>query len=141
MGVGRLRSVRVNRRGSSSRIVSATFRGSGGRNRLHGYMGIRARLALRDAPSTIKRITSRGSTARAAVSFLGSHALAREVFGSVSPGEKGTAVVVQRRTEGEWERVGRTRLGRSGRYRLTVDDGGLYRVVSAGDAGPAIRIR
>ena len=141
LGVGRLRSVRVNSRGSSSRIVYATFRGSGGRNRLHGYMGIRARLGLRDAPSTIKRITSSGSTARAAVSFLGSHALAREVFGSVSPARKGMRVVVQRLTDGEWERVGRTRLGRSGRYRLTVDDAGMYRVVSAGDAGPAVRVR
>jgi hypothetical protein len=102
---------------------------------------IRARLGLRDAPGTITRITSRGSTARAAVSFLGSHALAREVFGSVSPARKGTRVVVQRRDDGDWERVGKTRLGRSGRYRLTVDDAGHYRVVTRGDAGPAVRVR
>jgi SpoIID/LytB domain protein len=141
LGVGRLRRVRVNRRGSSSRIVYATFRGSGGRNRLHGYMGIRARLGLRDAPSTIKRITSRGSTARAKLSFLWSHALARELSGSVSPGKKGTPVSVQRDEDGKWEQVGRTRLGRSGKYRFRVNRAGLYRVVSRGDAGPAVHVR
>ena len=104
-------------------------------------MGIRARLGLRDAPSTIKRITSRGSTARAKLSFLWSHALARELSGSVSPGKKGTPVSVQRDEDGKWEQVGRTRLGRSGKYRFRVNRAGLYRVVSRGDAGPAVHVR
>jgi stage II sporulation protein D len=141
LGVGRLRRVRVNQRGSSSRIVYATFRGSGGRNRLHGYGEIRPRLGLRDAPSIIKRITSRGSTARAAVAGLGSRALARELFGSVSPGRKGSAIIVQRRAHGDWKRVRDARLRRSGRYRIAVEAAGLYRVVIAGDAGPAVRVR
>jgi stage II sporulation protein D len=141
LGVGRLRSVRVNERGVSGRIVYATFRGRGGRNRLHGWNEIRTRLGLRDAPSTIKRITAGGATARAAVAGFGSRALARDVFGSVSPGRKGDTVVVQRHTRTGWKRVAEGRLGRSGRYRIAVEAAGLYRVVSAGDVGPAVRIR
>ena len=141
LGVGRLRSVRVNKRGVSGRIVYATFRGSGGRTRLHGWNGIRARLALRDVPSTIKRITSRGSTARAAASGFGSRALAQDIVGSVSPGRAGDAVVVQRRTHGEWKRVAEGRLRRSGKYRIALADGGLYRVVTGDVAGPVVRVR
>ena len=62
LGVGRLRSVRVIKRGVSPRIVLAKFRGSNGGVRLDGWNGIRARLGLRDAPSTFKKITASGST-------------------------------------------------------------------------------
>lgn len=141
LGVGRLRSVRVNKRGVSGRIVYATFRGSGGRNRLHGWNGIRARLSLRDAPSAIKRITARGSSASATVGGVATRALAREVFGSVSPGRAGDSITVQRRTRDGWKRVAKGRLRRSGRYRVAVEAAGLYRVISAGDAGPAVRVR
>ena len=141
LGVGRLRRVRVNSRGVSDRIVYATFRGSRGRNRLHGWSGIRSRLSLRDAPSTFKRISANGSTARAAAAGFGSRALAREIAGSVAPARKGAAVIVERRIDGEWKRVAKGRLGRSGKYRLGVDAAGRYRVIAAGDTGPSIRIR
>jgi stage II sporulation protein D len=140
MGVGRLRSVRVHDRGVSGRIVRATFRGSGGRNRVDGWNGIRGRLGLRDIPTTIKRIRTGGS-ARAAVAGFGSHVLAREVYGSVSPAASGTTVVVERRAGGGWKRAATGRLGRSGGYSVIVDGPGLYRVVTGGDAGPAVRIR
>ncbi len=141
MGVGRLRAVNVHERGVSGRIVSATFRGSRGRNRVDGWDGLRGRLGLRDIPSTITRITANGSTARAAVASLGSRVLARDVFGSVSPARQGARVVVQRRARGSWQRVGKGRLGRSGRYRIAVEGGGLYRVVTGGDTGPTLRVR
>ena len=141
MGVGRLRSVRVNKRGVSGRIVRATFRGSAGRNRVDGWSGLRGRLGLRDIPSTIKRITANGSTARAAVAGLSSRALARDIFGSVSPAQEGTAIVVQRRIDGRWRREAAGRLGKSGRYRIVVDGAGLYRVVTGGDTGPTLRVR
>ncbi len=141
MGVGRLRSVRVNRRGVSGRIVRATFRGSAGRNRVDGWSGLRGRLGLRDIPSTIKRITASGSTARAAVAGLSSRALARDIFGSVSPARKGTAIVVQRRIDGRWQREAKGRLGESGRYRIAVEGAGLYRVLTGGDTGPTLRVR
>jgi len=141
LGVGRLRSVRVNQRGSSSRIVYATVRGSGGRARLHGYNGIRARLGLRDAPSTIKKIAARGSTAGAAAAGTGSRALAYDIVGTVSPGRAGDAIVVHRRTGDGWERVAEGRLRRSGKFRIAVEDTGLYRVIAAGDPGPSVRVR
>jgi stage II sporulation protein D len=140
MGVGRLRRVTINKRGVSGRIIYATFHGSAGRERVDGWSGLRGRLGLRDLPSTIKRVTSRGSTARAAVSGV-SVALARDVSGSIAPSREGARVVVQRRTSGQWKRVADGRLGHSGAYRVPVEAAGLYRVVSAGAAGPAVRVR
>jgi stage II sporulation protein D len=141
MGVGRLRSVQVHKRGVSGRIVRATFRGTGGRNRVSGYDGIRGRLGLRDIPRTFKRITSRGSTARAAVAGLGSRVLARDVSGSIAPAAPGARVRVERRTGDGWKRVAQGRLVRSGKYRIPVEVAGLYRVITAGYAGPAVRVR
>lgn len=141
LGVGRLRRVKVNRRGVSGRIVHATFHGTGGSRRMHGWNDIRSALVLYDAPSTITRITSRGSTARAAVSGAASHALARDVAGSIAPAREAARVVVQRRTSGRWKRVAHGRLGRSGAYRIPVEAAGVYRVISAGAAGPAVRVR
>jgi stage II sporulation protein D len=141
MGVGRLRRVTINRRGVSGRIVYATFHGTAGRNRVDGWNGLRGRLGLRDLPSTIKRITSRGSTARAAAAGVGAGGFAREVSGSIAPAREGSELVVQRRTRGEWKRVATGRVGRKGRYRVAVEHTALYRVVSANDRGPAVRVR
>lgn len=141
LGVGRLRRVNVHRRGVSGRIVYATFHGSAGKRRMHGWSDIRSALGLYDAPSTIKGITSRGSTARAAVAGADSHALARDVSGTVAPGRGGARVVAQRRTSGRWKRVADGRLGRSGAYRISVESAGLYRVLSEGAAGPVVRVR
>jgi len=141
LGVGRLRSVRVTKRGVSPRIVWAKFRGSNGSVRLHGWNGIRARLGLRDAPSTFKKISARGSTASAAVAGLGSRARMRDIVGSVSPGDAGDKVIVERWALTNWERVAAGRLRRSGRYRIALEDKGLYRVIAGGDAGPTVRVR
>ena len=141
LGVGRLKSVRVKRRGVSGRIVSATFRGRAGRARLHGWNDIRSRLSLRDIPSTFKKIRARGSSASAASAGVGSRAEARDVSGRITPAGKGQRVVVQRQTGDGWRRVGRDRLGRSGRYRVAVGAPGRYRVVSQGDVGPVVRVR
>jgi stage II sporulation protein D len=141
MGVGRLRRVTVNKRGVSGRIVYATFHGSAGKRRVDGWSGLRGTLGLRDLPSTIKKISSRGSTARASAAGTSSFAHARDVSGTIAPARAGGRVIVQRRTGGRWKRVARGRLGRSGAYRVPVEAAGLYRVVSAGDAGPAVRVR
>ncbi|HYH57775.1 MAG TPA: SpoIID/LytB domain-containing protein [Thermoleophilaceae bacterium] len=141
LGVGTLRSVKVQRRGVSGRIVYAVFRGTAGKRRLHGWSGIRAALVLRDAPERFKRIRSRGSTAGAAVAGAGSRARARDIAGSITPARPGAQVVLERRTEDGWKRVDEDRLGRSGRYRIPVRTRGVYRVLSAGDAGPTVRVR
>ncbi len=49
--------------------------------------------------------------------------------------------MVQRRTGDGWERVAEGRLRKSGRYRIAVQDTGLYRVIAAGDPGPSVRVR
>ena len=141
MGVGRLQRVTINKRGVSGRIVYATFHGSTGKRRVDGWNGLRGTLGLRDLPSTIKKITSRGSTARAAAAGTSSFAHARDVSGAIAPAPAGARVTVQRRSGDRWKRVANGRLGRSGRYRIAVEAAGLYRVVSAGDVGPAVRVR
>ena len=141
MGVGRLRRVTINKRGVSGRIVYATFRGTGGKRRVDGWNGLRGTLGLRDLPSTIRRLTARGSTARASATGTSSRAMARDVSGAIVPSRAGARVTVQRRIGARWKRVAVGRLGRSGAYRVPVEAAGLYRVVSAGDAGPAVRVR
>jgi len=141
LGVGRLRSVKVTKRGVSPRIVWAKFRGSGGSRRLHGWNDIRPRLGLRDAPSKFKKISARGSTARAAVAGAGSRALARDITGAVAPARPGEAIVIERHTSTGWERVARNRTRRSGKFRVSLSDRGLYRVIAAGDTGPAVHVR
>jgi stage II sporulation protein D len=141
LGVGRLRSVNVTKRGVSGRIIWATFRGSGGRARLHGWDGIRARLALRDIPETIKRISATGSTAHAAAAGTGSRATAHDIVGTVTPGPVGQKIVVRRLTLTGWERVAQGRLRRSGEFRIAVPKPGVYQVVAGGDPGPSVRVR
>ncbi len=141
LGVGRLRSVRVIKRGVSPRIVLAKFRGSNGGVRLDGWNGIRARLGLRDAPSTFKKITASGSTASAAVAGAGLRARMRDIVGSVAPGRAGDKIVVERRMLTSWERVATGRLRRSGKFRVALDEKGFYRVIAGGDAGPTVRVR
>lgn len=141
LGVGRLKRVRVRKRGVSGRIVRAVVRGSAGRKRVDGWDGLRNSLGLRDMPSRIKRIRARGSSAHAASAGIGSRAHARDVSGTVAPARAGSRVVVQRRTRKGWRRVGRDRLDDSGRYRIAVGRPGRYRVVAGGDAGPVVRVR
>ena len=141
MGVGRLRRVVVNKRGVSGRIIFATFYGRAGRRQVHGWDGLRGNLGLKDIPSAIRKITSRGSTARAAAAGVSLGGDARELVGRITPARRGSALVVQRRDGGRWKKVAEGRIGRSGSYRVALEDAGTYRVLSAGDPGPAVRVR
>jgi stage II sporulation protein D len=141
LGVGRLKSVRINKKGVSGRIVYATFRGSGGRVRLHGWEQIKARLGLRDAPSVVKRISSRGSAARVAAAGVGEHGFVRDITGTIEPAKAGQKLVVQIRAKNGWRRVASGRVRKGGRYRIALGRPGTYRVLSQGDPGPAVRVR
>ena len=142
LGVGRLRSVRVNRRGSSGRIVYATFRGTAGRARLHGWEGIRARLGLSDAPEHDQaHHLERLDRPSEALAGIGSHGLARELTGASHPHARAhrSGSSGARRADGPASRPAASR--RAGRLSLPHGGAGLYRVVSAGDAGPAVHVR
>ena len=141
LGVGRLKRVKVQKRGVSGRIIYAKFRGSAGRVRLHGWDGIRGQLGLRDIPETFRRIRSRGSRSSAAAAGVGSRGVAREISGSFVPARKGARVKVERRSGAGWKRVGSGRIRRGGKYRVAVQRAGTYRVVSAGDRGAPVRVR
>ena len=102
---------------------------------------MKPRLGLRDAPSTIKKLSSRSAAAGAAAAGLGSRGTARDLVGQIAPAAKGARITLQRKTKGGWRKAGIGRLGKRGHYRLAIEKPGTYRVVSGGDAGPAVRVR
>jgi stage II sporulation protein D len=61
--------------------------------------------------------------------------------GSIQPVKRGRRLDVQRRDDGRWRTVGRTTVGRGGRYRATLPGPGRYRVAWSDIAGPAVDVR
>lgn len=134
---GTLRSVRVIKRGSSPRIVSARVTGSRGSTTISGPT-IRARLGLFDTWAYFTRVSSsqargrRAGAARAAFPTLA---------GSFRPAPRSGRALVERRQGGGWKRVGAVELGRRGSFRTTVAVDGRYRVRSGSVVGPTVRVR
>ncbi|HEV2771079.1 MAG TPA: hypothetical protein VGV40_12925, partial [Solirubrobacteraceae bacterium] len=127
---GSLRSIEVVQRGTSPRIVRADVVGSEGRTTLSGAQ-LRARL---DLPDTWAYFTTITTTARAGTE--------RVVSGAVRPGGAGNSVRVERRSpEGRWRKVTDVATRAGGRYLLTVDKPGRYRIVERGMPGPAVGMR
>jgi stage II sporulation protein D len=142
---GRFKGIRVIRRGSSPRIVKAVVIGTGGRTRTDGAT-LRARLGLDDTWAYFTSIGTRRAPARVpsgtggAAPASGPRPLA-SITGSVIPARRGAEVQIQLREDGAWRTVSSTIVGRGGRYRAAVAQGGTYRALFAGDAGPAVRVR
>jgi len=127
---GSLRSIDVVRRGASPRIVRAEVVGSGGRTAVSGAQ-LRARLDLPDTWAYFATITT---TARPRPD--------RALSGAVRPGGAGNSVGVERRSAGGgWRLVADVATRADGRYTLTVDQPGRYRIVERGMPGPAVRMR
>ena len=138
---GRLKAVKVRKRGVSPRIVSADVVGTRGSRRVTGS-NLRQALGANDNWMRFRRVTTnatRATNARkaglAGLVFGGG----RGVVGVVDPGGP---LVVQKRVRGDkWRRAATGRTGPSGRYRIALRDPGTYRVVAGGAAGPAVRVR
>ncbi|HEV2752337.1 MAG TPA: SpoIID/LytB domain-containing protein, partial [Solirubrobacteraceae bacterium] len=127
---GSLRSIEVVKRGTSPRIVRADVVGSGGRTTVSGAQ-LRARL---DLPDTWAYFAMIATTARPGTD--------RVLSGAVRPGGAGNSVRVERRSaEGRWRKVTDVATRAGGRYTLTVDRPGRYRIVERGMPGPAVRMR
>jgi stage II sporulation protein D len=155
---GRFRGIEVVDRGASPRIVTADLVGTRGRTHVPGAT-LRARFGLFDTWAFFTSVSSRDADPPKAIPTrrwsggLPSHvsafgagateatAAVGAIAGRVTPGRRGSPLLVERAEGGRWIDAGRTTLGPGGRYRQAVDRPGDYRVVHGGATGPRVRIR
>ena len=161
---GRLRQIKVLRRGRSPRVVKAQVVGTGGRTNVTGPQ-LRARLGLYDTWARFTVITARavrgdgntpspagetpgtgGATPRVARTIAATReaamaAVAGTLAGTVAPAAAGQWVVLERYTGGGWDAQFETVTRGGGSYRVNVPRRGLYRVRYRGEPGPVVRIR
>jgi stage II sporulation protein D len=146
---GRFKGIRVRKRGSSPRIVTADVIGSGGRTRVSGAT-LRARLGLLDTWAYFTSIGTRkkkpptadpgtGGTKPPDANVAGPRARSL-LTGTVYPERVGAEVQIQLRSGGGWRTVTRTVVRRGGRYSAAVAAAGTYRAIFSGDAGPSVRV-
>jgi stage II sporulation protein D len=160
---GKLRSIKVTKRGVSPRIVDAQVIGTRGTVDVTGPQ-LRSRLGLYDTWAYFVTINSGqgndstppgdstdntsltdggGVTAGASRAWMrrvaepGSRTL--YVTGAVSPRPK--KVTLQKLDGSTWNTVGFGRTDDQGRYALLVDTTGTYRVLANGGVGPSVRVR
>jgi stage II sporulation protein D len=137
---GKLRAVKIVKKGVSPRIVSADVVGSRGKVRVTGTQ-LRQALGARDNWMTFKRV--RVDATRATTSKSRTFGIAGLVFGggrglvgNVEPAHGRSRVVAYRREHGKWKRAKAGVTTRAGDFRLALDRPGSYRVKIAGiDAG------
>jgi stage II sporulation protein D len=140
---GKLKAVKVRKRGVSPRIVSADVVSSKGSRRVTGT-NLRQSLGTHDNWMTFKRVTT-SATKATSVRKAGLAALVfgggRGIVGTVDPARPGSKLVVERRDRrGRWHRAEVAKVGERGRYRVALERRGTYRVKSGGAAGPAVRV-
>ncbi|HZH23687.1 MAG TPA: SpoIID/LytB domain-containing protein [Solirubrobacteraceae bacterium] len=144
---GRFRGIKVVRRGSSPRIVTADLIGSRGRTRVDGAT-LRARFGLYDSWAYFTSIATRAAPPPARVDpqtggvvpVVARVPAIAGLAGHVAPARRGERVAVQRHTGGSWVTVDSATARAGGRFRVGLPSAGLYRVVHRGDAGPAVRV-
>jgi stage II sporulation protein D len=138
---GRFKQVKVLDRGVSPRVVRARVIGSGGSHVLTGPQ-IRARLGLRDTWFTFVRASTSVSRARSArPASWGPRLVSPALVGSYTPVPKRRVLIVERRAEKSWRKIGKVRTTKTGRYRMDIGRAGVYRVRSGRVAGPRVRVR
>ena len=134
---GKLRAVKVRKRGVSPRIVAKGSRRVTGTN-------LRQALGANDNWMTFKKVTTNATRDEPAQGGDRGARVRRRprLVGSVDPARRGARLIVERRTRsGKWRRALVSRVGAGGRYRVAVERRGTYRVKAAGVAGPAVRVR
>jgi stage II sporulation protein D len=158
---GKLKTVKVTKRGVSPRIVDAQVVGSRGTTLVTGPQ-LRSRLGLYDTwayfvtiksgqgdtpaqpeqpPNPVQVTDGGGATASASwmrrVMERGSKSLS--LTGAVSPRPK--KITLQKLNGSSWTLVGYGTTDERGRYALQVDSTGTYRVLANGGVGPVVRVR
>ena len=152
---GRLRWIRVLKRGVSPRIVRAQLVGSAGTSTVTGPQ-LRRAFGLRDSwmnfttfssdltkPKTPKLAPAPpGSATDPLTGGNGPKAAAATaelaLVGRIRPAKKGDWARVERRAGGGWKHFLDVEIGAAGAYRTTVPAGGTYRVRYAGMTGPEV---
>ncbi|HWK28820.1 MAG TPA: SpoIID/LytB domain-containing protein [Solirubrobacter sp.] len=137
---GTFKGIRVTKRGTSPRIMTAEVIGSRGKTATDGAT-LRARLGLYDTWASFTSISAKkgdpsGGATIPPRSFSFRHPTGVLRGTVIGGGSRGT---VQVRDGAGWRDVGTVRA-RGGAYRWNASAPGTYRVVFAGAAGPAIRL-
>jgi stage II sporulation protein D len=140
---GKLKAIKVRKRGVSRRIVSADVVGTRGSTRVTGT-NLRQALGVYDNWMSFKRVTT-SATRQTNVRKAGLGAIVfgggRGIVGLIDPVPGGRKLVVERRTKGRWRKAASGTTGRSGAYRVHLSRSGTYRVRAGGVTGPAVRVR
>ena len=138
---GKFKSVKVLERGVSPRVVRARVIGSKGSKTVTGP-AIKSALGLRDTWFTFVRVASSASyPASARPASWGERPMAPALAGEFSPAPKSRTLAVERRVGKRWVVVRRVHTSAAGRYRVAISRAGVFRVLSGGIAGPAVRVR
>jgi stage II sporulation protein D len=155
---GRLRGVKVVKRGASPRVLQADVIGTGGTTRVSGAT-LRSRFRLYDTWASYTSIATRkapppddvpastppqraagegtgGVTPSARMTLFRPIA---SVQGTVLPARDGDIVAIQARSNGSWHDVVTTRISQ-GAFRAAVTQPGVYRAVYRGAAGDPVRV-
>ena len=159
---GKLRSVKVTKRGVSPRIVNAQVIGTRGTVNVTGPQ-LRSRLGLFDTwayfvtiksgqgdtstqpeqtPADEMQVTDGGgATASRAWQRRNAEPGGKPLFvsGAVSPAPK--RITLQLRVGKRWKTIGYGRADARGRYALLVESAGAYRVLANGGVGPTVHVR
>ena len=158
---GRLKTIKVTKRGVSPRIVDAQVVGTRGTVNVTGPQ-LRARLGLYDTwvyfvnvksgqgdgttqPSSngTTQVTDGGGAQASSASWLRKMMVSRPhklvLRGTITPRPK--KLTVQMRVGRAWRTIGYGKTDRAGRYALLLKRAGIYRVLGAGGVGPAVRVR
>ena len=135
---GKLRKVRVIKRGVSPRIVRARVYGSGGTRTISGPT-IRARLGLYDTWAYFTKVSSSGAQRSAwRPTAYGTRFGPQVLQGVFDPAPRRRRLAVERREGRRWKRVAVITTTRRGRYRAKLERDGFYRVRRGAVAGPSV---
>lgn len=161
---GKLRGIKVLKRGVSPRIVWAAIVGSRGSKTVRGT-DLRRRLGLDDTWASFNRFSTKqkpsipptpptpGGGVKASSPKLsspnffahpgkpGKPGKPARLYGSLWPAPKHALAKIQKKgRDGRWHTVGRTRLTKHGYYNAAVKGKGLFRVAVGPLDGPALRV-
>jgi stage II sporulation protein D len=138
---GAFKRLKVIQRGVSPRVVRARVIGTAGSRTLTGPQ-VRAALDLRDTWFTHYRIATTATRSRSArPASWGPRPRLRLLTGEFRPAPRRRVLVVERRVGKRFERIGRVRTSRTGRYSAELPQPGRYRVRHGTVAGPSVRLR
>ena len=137
---GKLRKIRVIKRGVSPRVVRARIYGTQGTTTVSGPT-IRARLGLYDTWAYFTKVSGSSVAGPSIARVAG--VTRREPFvlaGAFQPAPRGRRLAIERRSGRGWRRVEVVRTTRRGHYRVRLARSGFYRVRRGTVVGPRVRL-